>query len=260
MKNSPSNLPSYDPERAAKRLEGALERAGVTSAEDAAAVEAGLRESAANGERPDKAGRGYERAVRRAVADVVQPMTEAERLGAALPPVRALLKTGWRVEQVDVPEGDEFVEARPAYVVRFEGSAPIERLRRAGVLDDGQVSAAAKVCALYLAAVKPPKLTAAYDIVTSQGGKTPRPWVEVGSDAWKRLNEGLSALLPVEAEIVMEVCVYETTIEALASRGLVRFKSAHRAGGAVVQSLSCGLTRLAQHWGLVSGYPQNVPT
>lgn len=244
-------LTQYDPERTARRLKGALRQAGVEGPLDAVdAVD------------PDsKRGRKVQRALRRARADLMLPVAEAERLGAALPPVRALLKTSWRIEQVEVPVGEEFIEALPAYVVRFDGNAPLERLRRAGVLEDHHVRAGEKVCALYLAAVKPPKVTGSYDGIVAQGGAAPRPWIECGTDAWKSLEKALSSLLPNEATVVLEVAVYETTIEALAKRGgLVNVKKMQKAEGAVVTLLSCGLLRLAMHWGLVAGTPQDVAT
>jgi hypothetical protein len=250
---------SYDPNRAAARLKGALAGAGVDGADKLAEVEAAAVAANDAGQKPTKQHRKVKQAVRRAVADLAQPMSEAERLGATLPPVRALLQTSWRVEQVDVPAGDAFIEALPAYVVKFDGNAPLERLRRAGVLEDHQVRAGEKVCALYLAAVKPPKVTGSYDGVIAQGGAAPRPWVEVQSDAWRQLNEGLAGLLRNEAEAVMEVAVYETTIEVLGRRrSLVRFQERRKAEAGVVQLLSCGLTRLAMHWGLVAGGPHGV--
>lgn len=260
LKSKQTSPTTFDPERVARRLKGALGQAGVDTPE----AEAALREQAAKAEAeglpPPKQMKRVEKAYRRAAADVMAPLNEAERLGAALPAVQALLKTSWRIEQAAVPPGEEFVEASPAYVVRFDGNAPLERLRRAGVLEDHQVRAAEKVCGLYLAAVKPPKLCASYDGIVSQGGATPRPWVEVQSDAWRSLEEALESLLKVESEVVMEVAVYETPIETLASRGgLVRLRDSARAKGAVVQTLSCGLTRLSMHWGLVAGLPHNVP-
>lgn len=260
MKKTPStDLPSFDPDRAAARLKGALAGAGVESADAVAEIEAAAEANAKAGEKTTKQQRQVRRAVRRAAADLAQPLAEAERLGAAVPPLRALLQTSWRVERVDVPEGDEYIEALPAYVVRFDGNAPLERLRRAGLLDEAQVAAGAKVVALYLAAVKPPKVTASYDGIIAQGGAAPRPWVEVGSDAWRTLNAALAALLPGERDVVMEVAVYETTVAVLAKRrGLVRFSKAVKAEAAVAQLLSCGLTRLAAHWGLVAGGPHVV--
>ncbi|MFN3464733.1 MAG: hypothetical protein ACK4X1_11730, partial [Terricaulis sp.] len=210
---------------AARRLKGALAQAGVATPEDEAELRARAANAEAAGERPPKEAKRMDKAYKRAAADFMTPMSEAERLGAALPPVRTLLKTSWRIELADVPPGEAFVEAVPAYVVRFDGNAPLARLRRAGVLQDHQVRAGEKVCALYLAAVKPPKLVASYDGVIAQGGAAPRPWIEAGTDAWRSLEAGLNGLLPEEAEAVMEVAVYETTIETLASRSrpLVRF-------------------------------------
>ncbi|WP_325059908.1 DUF6456 domain-containing protein [Vitreimonas sp.] len=259
-KTAAAPVVAYDPDRATARLRGALAGAGVETADVLAEVESAAKAANDAGLKPNKQQRKVKQAVRRAVADIAQPMNEAERLGAALPPVRALLQTSWRVEQVDVPPGEEFIEALPAYVVKFDGNAPLERLRRAGVLEDHQVRAGEKVCALYLAAVKPPKVTGSYDGIIAQGGAAPRPWVEVGSDAWQSLNEALAGLLPNEAEAVMEVAVYETTIETLGRRrSLVRFQERRKAEAGVVQLLSCGLTRLAMHWGLVAGGPRDVP-
>lgn len=243
-------LTNFDPERTARRLKGALKQAGVDDADGLAGIEPGTKQ----------AGK-VEKAMRRARADIMLPVAEAEKLGAALPPVRALLKTSWRIEQVDVPAGDEFIEALPAYVVRFDGNAPLERLRRAGVLEDHHVRAGEKVCALYLAAVKPPKVTGSYDGIIAQGGAAPRPWIERGTDAWRSLEAALSSLLPTEATVVLEVAVYETPIETLAKRrDLSKLTDMARAKGAITQTLSCGLVRLAMHWGLVAGQPHKVPT
>lgn len=241
---------SFDPERTVRRLKGALRQAGVKSEEDLASAAAGSSK---------KQRKKIERAMRRAAADLLLPIAEAERLGATLPPVRALLKTSWRLEVVDVPQGEKFIESRPAWVVRFDGNAPLERLRRAGVLDDHHVRAGEKVCALYLAAVKPPRVTGSYDGIVAQGGAAPRPWIETGTDAWKHLDAALRELLQTEATVVLEVAVYETPIETLAKRrDLVRLSDTARAKGAIVQSLFCGLSRLSRHWGLDAGQPQNV--
>lgn len=241
---------SFDPERTAARLKGALKQAGVETPEDLAGVERG-----------SKRGAKVDRAMRRARADIAMPIAEAERVGAALPDVRALLRAGWRLEKVDVPEGDEFIEASPAYVVRFDGNSPIERLRRAGVLEDFQLQAAGMIVAMYMQAVKQPKLTASYDVVTAQGGVAPRPWIDVHSDAWKGLKQAFDVLLREEAEVVMEVAIFETTIETLGRRrDLVRFQERRKAEAAIVQTLSCGLKRLAMHWGLVAGGPRDVAT
>lgn len=234
---------AYDVEREARRAEGARAKVHKLKAQgrDAEAVEAAKR-----GER-------------RLAGALAMEVANAEKLGASVPEVRALLKASWRVVQVDVPKGEQYVEASPAYVVQFDGNSPIERLKRAGLLNDGQVRAAAKFTGLWLQAVKPPKLTGSYEAVVAAGGHAPRPWVDVASDAWKRLRGAMGAMLPVECEVVQEVAVFETPIEALAKRrDLVRFRDVDRAKGAATTYLSCGLLRLSYHWGLDAGPPQDV--
>lgn len=234
MKNNPAaSKPtaidvSFDPQRQARRLEGALAHAGDDPKRRA-------------------------RAERRARADLAAPIAAAERLGASLPEMAQLFRASWRVELVDVPVGELFKEAAPAYVVRFDGNSPLERLRRNQVLDAVQVNAGARFVGCWLAAVKSPKLTASYDAVIAQGGQAPAPWVDTATDAWKRLNGACGALLPVEFEIVRDVTVFETPIETLAARGVVRVRKLPRATGAIVQALSGGLSRLARYWGLDGG-------
>lgn len=242
MNTKPSPAPrpaqievSFDPVRAQARLEGALEHAGDNA-------------------------KKIERAHRRAKADVAAPIAAAEKLGAALPEMAQLFRASWRVELVDVPVGELFKEAAPAYVVRFVGNSPLERLRRNGLIDAVQVNAGARFVGCWLAAVKSPKVTASYDGVIAQGGAAPAPWVDTSTDAWKRLRAACGALLPVEFEIVRDVTVFETPIEALAERGVVRLRKLPRATGAIVQALSGGLSRLALYWGLDAGAPQNAST
>lgn len=226
----------FDPDRVARRLEGAL---------------------AAAGDDPKKIARAH----RRARADVAAPIDAAGKLGASLPEMALLFKASWRVELAAVPAGDQFKEAMPAYVVRFDGNSPLERLRIKGVLDRPQCEAAAKFVGMWVAAVKTPRTTASYDGIIAQGGVAPAPWVDVYSDSWKRLREALGALLPVEFEIVRDVSVYERSIEDMAKQpGLVRLRDVARAKGAIVQTLSCGLTRLSNYWGLDARQPRDAST
>lgn len=225
---SSSTVVSFDPQRAKARYDGAMAHAGVDPKKQA-------------------------RAQRRAKADVMAPIAAAERLGASLPEMATLFRASWRVELVDVPVGEMFKEAMPAYVVRFDGNSPLERLRRSGVLDTGQVSAGARFVGCWLAAVKSPKLTASYEGVIAQGGQAPAPWIDQSTDAWKRLRAACGALLPIEFEIVRDVTVFETPIEDMARRGVVRVKKLPRATGAIVQALSSGLQRLSGYWGLDGG-------
>jgi hypothetical protein len=233
----------YDVERERRRAMGVAEKV------------AKLEASGRGAQAQDALKRG-ERRLKGALA---MEVANAEKLGASVPEVRALLKTSWRVIQVDVPQGEEFVEAQPAYVIQFDGNSPIERLKKAGMLGDGQVRAAAKFTGLWLQAVKPPRVTGSYDAVIAAGGAAPRPWVDVFSDAWAKLSKAMGTMLPVESEIVQEVAVFETPIETIARRrDLVRFADVNRAKGAATTLLSCGLMRLSYHWGLEAGQPRDV--
>ena len=99
-------------------------------------------------------------------------------------------------------------------------------------------------------------------------GGDQRPWldggdgrgpIEIACESWRKLEYALQDLLKVERDVIMEVCVYETPIETLARRrDLVHFRKQGKAEGAIVQSLRCGLERLADRWGLDLGAPQDA--
>ena len=120
------------------------------------------------------------------------------------------------------------------------------------------VRAAEEVCKLYFASLKNAKLVGSYDGVIVEGGQGRGP-IETACESWRKLEYALQTLLKVERDVIMEVCVYETPIEALARRpNLVHFRKVAKAHGAIVQTLRCGLERLADRWGLDLGAPQDA--
>jgi hypothetical protein len=194
--------------------------------------------------------------VRRSAATVLHEadavIEEARRAGAAAPAVERAVKTSFRVTVAPTPHGSN---AAPAWVVRFDGSAPIERLSRGedAPLGPLHVSAARRLAVLHARALAPPALTASYDGPRARGRAE---WSDERCDAWDAMRDGLRALLPVEARVVLAVVVYDTPVADLARAGVVTIRKTVRAEAAIVQTLALGLERLALTWGLDAGAPR----
>jgi len=203
---------------------------------------------------------------RRAEAYGAAAIDAVSKRGAKLPTAELVQKRSWRVQVVDTPEGSI---AKPAFVVCIEPNAPIGRLSRPArpgdkpALEAQHVRAAEEVVKLYFASMKNAKLIGSYDGVVVDGGSAGAraAGLDTACDSWRKLEGALKSLLPIEERVVMEVCVYETPIGSLArARDLVHFTKREKAEGAVVQTLRCGLERLAVRWGLDLGAPQDAST
>lgn len=196
--------------------------------------------------------------IKRARNEFADILATAEKLGAGLPPTMQALSRQWGLEKVD--PGAEY---SPQWVVRFDGNAPIARLsRKPGpdmdpVLDADEVAAGWRLVELYARAVKPARLTASYS-GAGGGGRGPSDWIDIQSKAWADLKRALTVLLPIEREVLLSVCVFEESVEAVARRGLTPFVNSKRSEGGVSMLLKLGLHRLADHWALDAGVCRGV--
>jgi hypothetical protein len=195
-----------------------------------------------------------ERSAKTVLREADAVIEEARREGAATPSVERAVKTSFRVTVAPTPHGSN---AAPAWVVRFDGSAPIERLSRGedAPLEPLHVSAARGLAVLHARALAPPALTASYEGPRARGRAE---WADERCDAWDTLRDGLRALLPVEARVVLAVVVYDTPVSDLARHGVVTIRKTIRAEAAIVQTLRLGLERLALTWGLDPGGPREA--
>lgn len=192
------------------------------------------------------------KAMRKASRSVEAFEEQAVRMDAGLPPAEQIMRRACRLERVDCGS-----DAMPAWVVRFENNAPVQRLARSGLLSAHHVQAAERIVGCYHAAVKPPKMTASYAGVGG-ASKGPAEWIDVHSDAWRRYREAMANLLDVEQKVVVAVAINETPISVVAQQGLTPFTKGIRMEAAVVMALRLGAERLARHFGLDVGDPLSV--
>lgn len=161
----------------------------------------------------------------------------AEKMGASLPPRFQTLSRAWRIECIDPGE-----DKAPAWVVRFEGSSTLERLRREHMIDANHLAAASTFVSIYTCAIELPRVTSSYQ-GGGGGARGPAEWLSRSADALcdlERLRKGMSK---EEFEVVRSVAVFDQTLGDVAAHvkpGMKRL----RATGYVLARLTGGLERI----------------